>query len=163
MPRKKLPEYTESKNAQLEQTNPNNPVLQPTEPLNAELEPTPPDKPTPTVGNPENVVWIGKRQVEIFPTKVKYQRDKSAAFYLILRQVPLTEILSLSDGVLSKTRSSDKMLFDWLIAVTDNPKLIKDEYDEMDSEQIYKLLEVFCRVNHIDEVEKKAKAQMETA
>lgn len=163
MPRKKLPEYTEPQNAQLEQTSYIKPIPQATAPHNAELEPTMPEKPIPVIGNPENVVMIGNKQVEIFPTKVKYQRDKSAAFYLILRQVPLTEILSLSDGVLSKTRSSDKMLFDWLIAVTDDPKLIKEEYDNMDSEQIYKLLEVFCRVNHIDEVEKKAKAQMETA
>jgi len=163
MPRKKVPEYTEPQNAQLESTQPNNKQLDVTEPNNPMLEPTAPDTPVPKPGNPENVVMIGDREVEIFPTKVKYQRDKSAAFYLILRQIPLPEILSLSDGVLSKTRSSDKMLFDWLIAVTDNPKLITQQYDNMDSEQIYKILEVFCRVNHIDDVEKKARAQMETA
>ena len=151
--RKDVPEYTE----------PANPVLEPTEIQKPVPEYTPSDKKVPEIGHPENTVVIGGRQIEIKSTKVKYQRDRTASFYMLLKKAPLVEILSLQDGVLDKERSSDKMLFDWLIAVTDDPKLIKNNFDDMDSDTIYKMLEIFCRLNHIDEYEKKAEAQMKTA
>ena len=121
--------------------------------------------PNPQIGIPENTVKFGDTYVEIKPTKLKYQRDRTAAFYRLLKQASIVEPLALQDGVLDTQRSSDKMLFDWLIAVTDDPKLVTANYDEIDSETIYKLLEIFCRLNHIkdeDEKAKKEQAQMTT-
>lgn len=42
---------------------------------------------------------------------------------------------------------------DWLIAVVDDPKLIMDNYNSMDTELVEKLIEIFRRVNKIDEKE----------
>lgn len=129
----------------------------------------PPPKPTtkkmatPKIGDPQNVVQFGDVEIELKPTKIKYQRDRTAAFYRMLKQMPLVDILALQDGILDPERSSDKMLFDWLIAVTDDPKLVTANYDKLDSESIYKILEIFCRLNHIPDEEKKQKAQTEKA
>lgn len=119
---------------------------------------------TPKVGNSQNMVQFGDVEIELKPTKIKYQRDRTAAFYRVLKQMPLVDILALQDGLLDPQRSSDKMLFDWLIAVTDDAKLVTANYDKLDSETIYQILEIFCRLNHIpDDEEKKQKAQMEKA
>lgn len=119
--------------------------------------------PPPEPGHPENVVQFGAKQIEIKPTKLKYQRDRTAAFYQLLKKAPLVDLLALKDGVLDPHRSSDKMLFDWLIAVTDDPKLVAQNYDKIDSETVHQLLQIFCRLNRIkDEDEKKDEAQMTT-
>lgn len=116
--------------------------------------------PLPPVGDERNLVQFGRDLIEIKPTKLKYQRDRTAEFYRALKQMPLVDILSLPDGTIDPERSSDKMLFDWLIAVTDNAKLVAANYDSLDTETIYKLLEIFCRLNHIEDNEKKRAAQM---
>ena len=78
-----------------------------------------------------------------------------------MQQVSVVDLLALQDGVLDPHRSSDKMLFDWLIAVTDDPKLVAQNYDKIDSETIYQLLQIFCRLNRIKEDDqKKEQAQM---
>ncbi len=46
----------------------------------------------PQVGNPENTVVIGDTLIEIKPTKLKYQRNRTAAFYRLLEMYPLTDI-----------------------------------------------------------------------
>lgn len=38
-------------------------------------------KELPAVGNPENTVTIGGKLIEIKPTKLKYQRNRTALFY----------------------------------------------------------------------------------
>ena len=50
------------------------------------------EKELPKVGNPENTVVIGGKLIEIKPTKVKYQRNRTAAFYRVLDMYPLTDI-----------------------------------------------------------------------
>lgn len=117
----------------------------------------------PVVGNPANMIMFGDTEIELKPTKIKYQRDRTAAFYRILKQMPLVDILALQDGVLDPERSSDKMLFDWLIAVTDDPKIVLANYDKLNTDTIVQMLEIFCRLNHISDEEKKQKAQTETA
>ena len=118
----------------------------------------------PKIGNPQNMVQFGDDEIELKSTKIKYQRDRTAAFYRILKQMPLVDILALQDGILDPERSSDKMLFDWLIAVTDDPKLVTANYDKLNTETIHQSLEIFCRLNHIpQDEEKKQKAQVETA
>lgn len=46
---------------------------------------------------------------------------------------------------------------DFLIAATDNEQLIVENYDELDTEIIEKILAIFKRLNKIDEKEAKQK------
>lgn len=111
----------------------------------------------PAVGNPENTVMIGGEPIEIKPTKLKYQRNRTATFYRILDLYPLTDILAMDAGQFGDERDGDKAVMDWLIAATDNEQLILDNYDEMDTEVIEKILVIFKRVNKIDEKSEKLK------
>ena len=45
-------------------------------------------KELPPVGVPENTVMIGDTPVEIKPTKLKYQRNRTALFYKMLDVYP---------------------------------------------------------------------------
>lgn len=111
----------------------------------------------PQVGSPENSVVIGDQLIEIQPTKLKYQRNRTAAFYKILELYPLTDILAMESGSFGDDRDGDKAVMDWLIAVTDNEQLITEHYDSMDTGVIEQLLSIFRRVNKIDEKEQKQK------
>jgi hypothetical protein len=42
-----------------------------------------PAKELPAVGSPENTIQIGEKLIEIKATKLKYQRNRTAAFYKI--------------------------------------------------------------------------------
>ena len=114
-------------------------------------------KELPEIGNSENVVIIGGNPVEIKPTKLRYQRDRTATFYKALEYYPIVDILATDVGGFDEERSGDKCLMDWLIAVTDDSELIVENYNSMDSEQIEKMLIIFKRVNRIEEKEQKAK------
>lgn len=114
-------------------------------------------KDLPAVGNPENTVMIGDKLIEIKPTKLKYQRNKTALFYKAFDMLPLPDILSFEPGAFGDDRDGDKCVMDFLIAATDNENLIVEHYDEMDTETIYKILAIFRRVNRIDEKEAKSK------
>lgn len=119
-------------------------------------------KALPQEGHQENMVQFGKRLIEIKPTKLKYQRDHTAALYHVLKQMPIVQFLSLPDNFFAKqgdSRSPDKMLFDWLIAVTNDVNVVKENYDELDTDTIEKCLEIFCRLNKIKD-EKKETAQV---
>lgn len=115
------------------------------------------EKKLPEVGKPENTVLIGGKLIEIQPTKLKYQRNRTAAFYRVLDMYPLTDILAMETGSFGDERDGDKATMDWLIAVTDDEQLILDNYDSMDTGTIEKLLSIFKRVNKIDEKEAKIK------
>lgn len=70
----------------------------------------------------------------------------------------LPEILAMDkEAIGDEERDGDKCVFDWLIAVTDDPEMIKENYDSLDSEVIEKMLLIFKRLNHIDEKEEKRK------
>lgn len=115
------------------------------------------EKELPDVGNPENTVLIGDTLVEIKPTKLKYHRNNVASFYKIVEMVPLPDIMSMGSNAFGDGRDGDKALMDWLIAVVDDEQLIVDNYNEMDTETIEKILAIFKRVNKIDEKEEKQK------
>lgn len=115
------------------------------------------DRELPQVGSPENTVVIGGQLIEIKPTKLRYQRNRTAAFYRMLELYPLADILAMDTGAFGDDRDGDKAVMDWLIAVTDNPKLITEYYDEMDTGVIEQILSIFRRVNRIDEKEAKQK------
>lgn len=114
-------------------------------------------KKIPVKGVPENMIMLGGKMIEIKPTKLKYQRDRTAVFYRILELYPLIDILGMDDTSFGDGRDGDKALFDWLIAVTDDPDLITECYDEIDTDTVEKLMSIFRRVNKIDEKEAKLK------
>ena len=114
-------------------------------------------KELPAVGSPENTVMIGGELIEIKPTKLKYQRNRTAAFYKLLEMYPLTDILAMGAGTFGDDRDGDKATMDWLIAATDNEDLIVANYDEMDTGTIEKILSIFRRVNRISEKEDRLK------
>lgn len=114
---------------------------------------TPKTKELPQVGNPENTVKIGDTMVEIKPTKVKYHRNNTAYFYKVIQTIPLPDIMALPTGAFGDDRDGDKALMDWLIAVTDDVDLIVENYNDLDTETIERMLSIFKRVNKIDEKE----------
>lgn len=76
----------------------------------------------PVVGQAENVVMIGGVPIEIKPTKLKYQRNRTAAFYRIIDTYPLMDVMAMEAGVFGDDRDGDKAIMDWLIAATDDPE-----------------------------------------
>lgn len=60
-------------------------------------------------------------------------------------------------GSFGDERDGDKAVMDWLIAVFDDEQLVIDNYDNMDTATIEKILSIFLRVNKIDEKEEKLK------
>ena len=114
-------------------------------------------KELPKVGIPENTVIIGGKPIEIKATKLKYQRNRTALFYKMLDLYPLADIMGYAAGTFGDDRDGDKCVMDFLIAATDNEQLILENYDDMDTETIEKILSIFRRVNRIDEKEAKIK------
>jgi hypothetical protein len=60
-------------------------------------------------------------------------------------------------GAFGDDRDGDKAVMDWLIAVFDDEALVLENYDSMDTGTVEQLLEIFRRVNRIDEKEQKQK------
>ena len=110
----------------------------------------------PKIGNPENTITIGGRLIEIKPMKLKYVRNRTAAFRHILELYPLSDILAMSNGF-GDGRDGDKALMDWLIAVTDDEELITQNYNDIDTDTIYRLLAIHRRIEKVDELEAKLK------
>lgn len=137
-----------------------------TKPLPKEAEPKPlpqegmTEKELPMKGNPENCVTIAGEVIEIKPTKLKYQRNKSAAFYRALAIYPLPDIFAMDKGVLDENKDGDKLVYDWCVAVLDDYQFVHDHFDDMDYEVINRMLEIFKRLNGIDEKEEQAKNRM---
>jgi hypothetical protein len=114
-------------------------------------------KELPQTSNPENTVMIGGKLIEIKPTKLKYQRNRTATFYRLLEIYPLADIFAMEAGSFGDDRDGDKATMDWLIAATDDEQLIVDNYDEIDTGTVEKILAIFKRLNKIDEKEAKRK------
>lgn len=114
----------------------------------------------PPIGHPENTVIIGNKPIEIRETKVKYARNGSLQFYHVQKTYPLTEVVQITPDQMKDGRDGDKALFDWLVAMTDDVELIKDNYDNIDISTIEKLIEICGRINKIDEKEEKLKNLM---
>ena len=58
--------------------------------------------------------------------------------------------MAMEPGSFGDERDGDKAVMDWLIAATDDEELIVNNYDEMDTEMIEKILSIFRRVNRIE-------------
>lgn len=106
-------------------------------------------KPTPIVGVPENTVVVAGVPLEIKPTKLKYVRNGTANFYKLLEYMSLVNIVQLQSGAFGEDdeRDGDKALMDWLISATDNEEFVIAHYDEFDTEQVMRILDIFKRVN----------------
>ena len=111
----------------------------------------------PSIGNAENTVKIGDTLIEIKPMKLKYQRNRTAVFYHVLELYPLPDILAMGPQQFGDGRDGDKALLDWLVAATDNEELIRENYNDIDTETIYRILSIFKRINKIEEKEIKLK------
>ena len=109
----------------------------------------------------ENCIFIAGKPVEIKPTKLKYFRNKAASIYSVLKIVPLSEFLAYDKGIFDKERDSDQILLDFLVAVFDDEQLVRDNYNDMTAEDIEKVLEIFGRLNHINEKEEAARKNRE--
>jgi len=114
-------------------------------------------KELPDTSSAINCVKIGEKLVEIKPTKLKYQRNRTALFYKILDIYPLPDIFGMEKGAFGDDRDGDQAVFEWLIAVFDNEEFVKENYDEFDSETIERVLEIFKRLNKTKEKEDKLK------
>ncbi|MBQ8616429.1 MAG: hypothetical protein IJ418_02835 [Clostridia bacterium] len=75
----------------------------------------------------------------------------------MLELYPLADILAMEAGAFGDDRDGDKAVMDWLIAVTDDEKLVTAHYDSLDTGVIEQMLSIFRRVNRIDEKEAKQK------
>lgn len=120
-------------------------------------EPTEKEKALPPTVNPENVIKLGDEEIEIKPTKLKYQRNRTAAAYRILELYPLPDVLAMNAGALDPDRDGDQVVFDFLTAVFDDGKLVQKYYDSMTTEDIERILKIFKRLNAITDKEEKAK------
>ena len=114
-------------------------------------------KEMPQIGVPENTVKIGDELVEIKPMKLKYQRNRTGVFYHVLELYPLPDILAMGPQSFGDGRDGDKALLDWLVAATDREELVRENYNDMDTDTIYRILEIFKRVNKVAEREEKLK------
>lgn len=119
------------------------------------------DKELPKIEHEENCITLGDRKIEIKPTKLKYFRNRTASIYSALKLVPINEFLAYDKGVFDNDRDSDQILFDFLIAVFDDGSIVKTYYDDMTSEDIERILEIFGRINHIEEKEEAARKNRE--
>ena len=107
--------------------------------------------------NEENAVTFGDETREIKSTKLKYHRNNTEISYKIFQTFPLPDVLSMEKGYFDPNRDGDQMLFDFLVAVFDDVEFVKRHYDDLTSEDIDRVLEIFCRVNGITEREEQAK------
>lgn len=130
------------------------------------------EKELPEIINAQNTVMIGGIPVELKPTLLRYQRDRTANFYRVLEIYPLIDIVSLDAEAFGDGRTGDQALLEWLIAVFDDSvgtgeaaekrrneriEFVKKHYNQMDAETIEKILTIFKRINRITEKEEKLK------
>lgn len=114
-------------------------------------KPIEPKNEMPSDFNEENCVVIDGVKIEIKPTKLAYFRNKAAATYNALNNIPLTEIFGIKKGVLDETRDGDQIVYDFLVAVLDDKELVRKNYNKFDADQIDRMVKIFGRINHIDE------------
>ena len=164
---KKMPKVTEVNKDMPELADLNKELPEESE-LNKEVpESSELNKELPPILNPENVIRLGDKDIEIKPTKLLYQRNRTAAAYRILEIYPLPDVLAMEKGILDPERDGDAIVFDFLTAVFDNKpgkadptgtaEMLREYYDTMTSEDIDRAVKIFKRLNHIEDKEEAAK------
>ena len=148
---KKTPVESEINEEKPEQT-PKLEIVPDETPQNNEIPDASPEKTEKPSDIPEeNCVVIGGNKIEIKPTKLKYFRNKAASAYGVIKAVPIHELLMYEKGVLDEKRDADQLLYDFLVAVFDDPVIVRDNYNELDVDTLEKIIKIFGRLNHIDE------------
>ena len=150
----------------LEKEEPEKTELTRDEPVGKELDKDFPtkselNKEDPETVPKENCITLKGKTIEIKPTKLKYFRNKMASAYAVLKIVPLNELLAYGKGVIDEKRDADQLLFDFLIAVFDDPNFVKNNYDDMTADDVEKIFKIFGRLNHIDEKEEQQRKNRE--
>ena len=120
-------------------------------------------KPIPPAENMQNMFTCDGVTIEIKATRMFYQRNGVAGFYRVLKSMPLPYIFQLPDDYFDEKRTPTKCLMDWVTCVVDDAAFTKKHFDNMTSADIYNLLDIFCRLNKIDEMEEQVKNRMATA
>ena len=115
------------------------------------------NKKDPEIIPSENCIQIGGKIVEIKPTKLRYFRNKMASTFSVMRLVPLNEFLTYEKGTFDPKRDGDQQLFDFLVAVFDDPVFVREHYDDMTADDVEKIFKIFSRLNHIDEKDEQRK------
>ena len=118
-------------------------------------------KEVPPTLKPENCIEVDGEVREIKPTKLKYFRNKMAGVHTVLKNIPLNEFLTYDKGILDPERDADQILYDYLVAVFDDPQFVHDHYENMTAEDVEKAINIFGRLNHVDEKEEKARKNKE--
>lgn len=106
---------------------------------------------TETPFDDSNYVVIKGEKIEIKPTKLKYFRNKTASAYNLLKSYPLSELLVLKAGVIDQTRDGDAVVYDFLVSAFDDADFVRDNYNEMDAEQVERIVQIVGRLNHIED------------
>ena len=143
--------------------NPGAPIPQTKEPNAPQGEKDAPKAIVETKEQPKDpdIIMIGKTKKKIKPTKLRYFRNRVASIYDILVTVPLQEFLSYDAGVFDPERDSDQILFDFLVAVFDDEKFVREHYDDITADEVEQLIQIFGRLNHIEEKKEKARKNRE--
>lgn len=118
------------------------------------------EKEMPKAYNEANSVALGGEIREIKSTKLKYHRNKTAVAYKIFQVYPLPDAVSFEAGIFDPERDGDQILFDFLVAVFDDADYVQRHYDDLNADDLERILEIFCRVNHITEKEEQAKNRL---
>lgn len=114
-------------------------------------EDTPEKDEMPLEPNAENIVTVCGQRIEIKPTKVTYFRNKTATTYNLLKDYPLTELMTLKKGVVDEKRDGDQIIYDFMIACLDDKEFVRDHYNEMNADEIEQIVRIVGRLNHTDE------------
>ena len=109
----------------------------------------------PSTADESCAVTIHGKTYEIQPTRTKYFRTQWANGHVLLKHYTLSEIYALTkerDGL-----DGDETIFRFLVAAFDDEELVREIYDELDSQTLYRICEIFRKVNKIYEIEEHQK------
>lgn len=126
-----------------------------------ELPAESPEKETmPSDYNEENCVTIAGKKIEIKSTKVKYFRNGTITRYNLLKIYPLSDVMMIPVKAVDERRDGDQIVYDFLVAALNDREFVRDNYNEMDADQIERIVQIIGRVNHFDEKEEQQRKNM---
>ena len=105
----------------------------------------------------ENTVTINGIEREIKETRFEYYRIGWTSARGLLENVPIDALFVIQEGVYDPKRDGLQIVFDFLVAVFDDEQFVRDNFDYMTAGDIDKILEIYKRINKIEEKEDAAK------
>lgn len=105
----------------------------------------------------ENTVTINGIDREIKETRFEYYRIGWTSARGLLENVPIDTLFVIQQGVYDPKRDGLQIIFDFLVAVFDDEQFVRDNFDYMTAADIEKILEIYRRINKIEEKEEAAK------